>query len=126
MHRLINFGLLAAFLICYTNWGNNEVGFIAQIEYLIFRDSNAVTSAIQNPLLVLAFPGELLFFIGIFQPTNTKRLTLAGLILVGIPVLDILMTGVLSGTPKIFLSTIPFLALATFWFIRQRKLKEED
>ena len=124
MHRLINFGLLATFLICYTNWGHNEVGFIAQIEYFIFRDSSAVTSAIQNPLLVLAFPGELLFFIGIFQSTNTKRLTLAGLILVGIPVLQILVSGILSGEPKMFLSTIPFLAIAIFWFIRQRKLKE--
>ena len=126
MHRLINLGLLVAFLICYTNWGHNEVGFIAQIEYDIFKYSAAVTAAIQNPLLVLAFPGEILFFVGIFQSTNTKRLTLAGLILVGIPVLDILVTGIFNGQPLNSLSTIPFLAIAILWFIRQRKLKEED
>jgi hypothetical protein len=126
MHRLINFGLLITFLICYTNWGHNEVGFIAQIEFDIFKYSAAVTAAIQNPLLVLAFPGEILLFVGIFQSSNTKRLTLAGLILVGIPVLDILVTGVLNGEPLSSLSTIPFLAIAILWFVRQRKLKEED
>jgi hypothetical protein len=124
MHRLINLGLLITFLICYTNWGHNEAGFIAQIEYDIFRYSAAVTAAIQNPLLVLAFPGEILFFVGIFQSTDTKRLTLAGLILVGIPVLDILVTGILNGEPLNALSTIPFLAIGIFWFIRRQKLKD--
>jgi len=121
MNRFFNLGLLVTFLICYADWGHPAAGFIPQIEYSLFTDPRALTLFIQNPIWVLIIPGQLIFFFGIFVGIHSKRLTMAGLILLGITVLLIFGDGIMKGEPKVYLSTIPFLAIAITWLVRLGK-----
>jgi hypothetical protein len=123
MNRFFNLGLLVSFFICYANWGHP--GFIPEIEYSLFTDPHALTLFIQNPIWVLVIPGQFIFLAGIFVGIDSNRLTMAGLILIGVTVLLIFGNGIVSGNIKMILFAVPFLTIATIWLLKFRKKGKE-
>ena len=122
MLKAINIGILLAFLICYLEWPNNSM-FVFQIEFDVFFGDINKKDSFMHPAIGLPFIGELLLLITLFQKTPNRKLTIAGIILMGLLVLLLLLIGVLGLNFKMIASVVPFISLSTFYFIKGRQLK---
>jgi hypothetical protein len=122
MKRIINVCLFISFLFCYLEWGAGNSDFIFQMEYDVFAKSLQGTSVL-HPLIILPFLGQLILLFTIFQKIPNKKLTLISICLLGTLVLMILLVGMLALNLRIIGSTIPFIAVAIFWFLNQRRKK---
>ena len=116
--KIINLGLFLSFLICYLEWAGGNSGFIFQLEYSVFA-LNANQNTFTHPLILIPLIGQLLLLISVFYPN--KKLTLLGIILLSVLVLIILLVGILSLNIKIIASSLPFIAIATFFLVNYKK-----
>ena len=112
MQRLLNLGLLLAFLVCYLEWGQDQSSFLFQMEYSIFFEKKESIDTFTHPFIIIPFIGQLLIFYTLFQKKPNRKLTVIGLSLLSILVLLILLVGLLSLNIKIILSTITFLLIS--------------
>ena len=120
MTKPLAIAILAAFLVCYLEWGGGNSAFVAQVEYqVLFGKPEAQTFA--HPMIAIPFLGQLLVLYTLFQKTPSRRLASIGIVLMGVLVLLLTLIGVLSANAKILLSTVPFLALAVLHFVRSRR-----
>lgn len=123
LQRGIIVSITIGFLCCYLEWGKDQSEFIGKMEYDLIL-GNKLTSSIMHPLIFLPLAGQLLLLFTAFQKKPNTRLVLAGIVFVGILVILILLSGILSGNPKIIASTIPFLT-ASIWFTLSTRKKVE-
>jgi hypothetical protein len=82
---------------------------------------NKLTSSISHPLIFLPLAGQLLLLFTALQPQPNTRLVWISIALLGILVVMVLLSGILSGNPRIIVSTTPFLAAVFFFFFTTRK-----
>jgi heme A synthase len=113
-YRLLLLGIWISFLFCYLEWGQDNSGFMFQMEWTAFMEARKSLSAIVHPFILLPFLGQILVLIAIFQKRSRRRLVVAGVLLLSLLVLMILLVGILAFNLKIILSTVPFLLIAVY------------
>lgn len=123
MQRLINIGLILSLMICYMEWGKGSSIFIYQAEYELFLQKNRNTDNFTHPLILAPFLGQLLLVFTLFQKSPSRRLTLIGIILMGLLVFFISLSGWLSLNIKTIASTLPFIILTIIHFVYGRRNK---
>ncbi|MEI7801620.1 MAG: hypothetical protein WCI97_03125 [Bacteroidota bacterium] len=117
MLRLFNIGLLLTFSICYLEWPGHA-DYMLQLQIAVFT-SNDLIAAFTHPAIITPLIGELLILISLIRPN--KKLTLLGMILLGLIVLLFLAIGIMGVNFKIILFTLPYLLLSiSFLFLRKR------
>ncbi len=121
MNKLINAGLILSFSICYMEWGGNNASTIWQAEYEIFSKSKDLFSVLTHPVILSGLSGQLLLLYCVIAAPPVKKINIAGILLLGLVVLLILLAGILSMNAYMTGSTLPFLFLATLFFIRLKK-----
>lgn len=119
MTRLINIGLLVTSLLCYLEWGGGNSGFLFQMEYELFRQSD-LSHSFTHIMVLAPVAGQLLLLITLFQRSPGRRLTLWGIILLSVLILMIFLIGILGLNYKIFFSTVPFLGLVVVFFWKRK------
>lgn len=121
MKRLLNIALLVAFLICYLEWPPHNSMFIFQAEYEIFSKTKSLFDNLTHPIILTGLIAQLLLLIAALKNNFNKKFNTLGVVLLGIVVLFFLFVGILSANLKISISTLPFLAVATLYFVKFRK-----
>jgi hypothetical protein len=122
MQRIINVGLLISSLFCYLQWADQSA-FLFQAEYEVFFGANSSVQSFSHPLILLPIAGQLLLLFGVIKEQRNFRLTFIGMGMIGVLVLMVCFVGVISGSAKIFLSTLPFILISVFTIVRHKKLK---
>ena len=118
--RLINLALLITSLICYLEWGGGNSGFLFQMEYELFKQTD-LTHSLTHVMVLAPLVGQLLLLVTLFQKTPGRRLTAIGVGLLSVLILMIFLVGILGLNYKILLSTLPFI-ITSILFIKKRKL----
>ncbi|HLF64674.1 MAG TPA: hypothetical protein VI603_13010 [Saprospiraceae bacterium] len=121
MQRLIHLGLLITFLLCYLEWGQDNSGFLFQLEYSVISAGNKSLSSIVHPLILLPFAGQVILLIAVFLRNPNRRLVNVSILLLSVLVLVILLVGILVFELKIILSTLPFLMLSVYYIFFYKK-----
>jgi hypothetical protein len=119
--RLILACLLISFLFVYLEWGKDQSGFMFQMEYSIFMQNKNPLDAFSHPFVFIPLIGQLILLSALFREFPERRLTISGIVFLGVLVAMILFVGILSGNWKIILSTIPFIAFTTLCIIQLKK-----
>jgi len=125
MSRLIQPGLVLTFLICYVDFGHDGANFVGQLEYSLLKDIGGSFSSFQSPLFMLALIGQMLILFSMFSARSNKGLTITGLICLGIIVLLIFVSGLLTANLPVVLSTIPFIAVSAIYIVKRSPGKTE-
>lgn len=119
--RSINIGLFLSFFICYLEWGGGNSGFVFQMEYSVLTD-NATKETFTHPFIFIPLVGQLIMLFTVFQKDPNRKLSLIGLILMGVLVSMILLVGLLGLNIKIIASVTPFVVLSVLFFRRRHHL----
>jgi hypothetical protein len=123
MQRLTGVFLFCSFLICHLTWANHSA-FLFQLEYaLLFLEKKSAGNFLY-PVVLLPLIGQLLLLLSIFQRKPSHRLQMVAAALLGLLVLLILFTGMLSRQFMTALSTLPFIAAVILLFSRRRALRK--
>lgn len=125
MNKLALLCLFLSFHFCYLEWGGDNAAFLFQMEYQILFQQNNVADSMMHPAVLIPFVGLLLVLLALFQKQPDNRIVWAALLCMGLFVLLVLLIGILSGSPRIALSTMPFL-LSAIWCIRLLTLRKSD
>jgi hypothetical protein len=112
---------LLAFPFCYMEWGGGNSGFVYEAERQILFGQGDKADSFAHPLVLLPFLGQLLLLWALFQQKPNRRLVIVALCAMGLLVLVLLLVGILGRSPKIVLSTLPFLAAAGWWLRESRR-----
>lgn len=119
MQKILTIALLFSFLIGYLEWADRSA-FIFQVAYdILFSKGKA--GSFSHPLVLAPFIGQLLLLISLFMKQPPRWLVITGIVLQGIMMFFILLTGILSLNIKIIASTLPFILLAVMRFPKKRK-----
>lgn len=116
---LLNLGLIAGFLCCYTEWGQNRSMFVAGAVYEILIVQGHFWQNLTHPVILAGLSGLLILLYCAFSKKTRYWLNVSGIILLGIVVLLFLLAGLMVLNAKTILSTLPYLTL-TFFFFRTR------
>lgn len=120
MLRLINISLLLSFSVCYLEWPNNS-DFMFQLQYAVFASDDFI-GAFTHPAVIAPLLGQIFILISLFKRKPDKRLTLNGMILLGLLVLLFLAIGLMNFNLKIILSTIPFFLTSAYFLYKRKSL----
>ncbi len=115
--RLILVCLIITPLFCYLEWGGGQSSFLYEIEWKLITLKTGDGGTLTHPLVFLPMAGQLLLIINLFRQKPSRKLGIAGILLIAPLVLMILLSGAFSVNARILLSVIPFLA-ASIWFWR--------
>jgi hypothetical protein len=126
MIRLLKIALFVTFLICYLDFGHDGSGFVGQIEYLIIKNLNVDISSLQNPLFILAFIGQILILISVFNSNHSNGLIFLGIKLLGVIVLLILIFGIFLLSIKMIVSTIPFICVVILYILKAKSKRRGE
>lgn len=121
-NRLINFGLVIAFFLCYMEWGGGNSSFIFQAEHQILTRSEGWRSNFTHPIILAGLIGQLLLLYCAIRGNASKKLNWLGILILAPVVLIIFLAGALSMNWKMLLSVLPFIGLVIlFWRNNRRK-----
>lgn len=121
--RLINILLLIGLSICYLEWGKDNSGFLLQMGYGIFTNSHRNARTFTHPFVLLPLAGQLMLLCNSCLPRPRKWLTIAGILLPGLLVLMVLLAGILSKNPKIIASTLLFIGMTVYFFVKRKSIR---
>jgi len=121
-NRLINFGLVIAFFLCYMEWGGGNSSFIFQAEHQILIRSEGWRSNLTHPIILAGLIGQIILLYCAVWNKGGKKLNWLGILILSPVVFIILLAGALSLNWKMLLSVLPFIVLAIlFWRNNRRK-----
>lgn len=122
IQKLLNGGLLISSLFCYLEWAK-ESAFLFQIESDLFFNAKEKAIAFAHPVILIPMIGQILLLITLFSKTFPVKLTVAGLLLIGLLVLLIFIIGIMAANFRIAISTLPFIILANLTIFHLKKTK---
>lgn len=99
--------------------------FVFQIQWDIFFGDSVKKENFVHPAIALPFIGQLLLLITLFQKEPSRKLTIIGIILMGLLTILLLLIGILGMNFKMILSVLPFIGLSIFYLIKVRKRKTD-
>jgi hypothetical protein len=121
--RLVNILLLAGLSICYLEWGKGNSGLLIGIEYELFVQSGRDVRTFTHPFILLPLIGQVLLLVNCCLPQPRKWLTITGIVLPGALVLMVLLVGILAKNPKIIVSTLLFIGVSVYFFVKRKSVK---
>lgn len=122
MQRIAVIVLIITSLLPYLEWGNQSA-FLFQMEYeILFSGKHGIENLV-HPAIVLPLAGQVLLLISVFQKAPKIALVIPGIVLLGILILLVLLTGILSKNPRIQVSTLPFFACTGWYFLKAGRSK---
>lgn len=111
-HKLALLATLLAFQVIYLEWSGGHSAFVYEVHWQVFFGSADKADSFAHPLVLLPFLGEVILLLAVFLPKMPPRLVYAGLVALGVLAGLVLVVGLLSRSPRIALSTLPFFAAA--------------
>ncbi len=120
MKKWFSLGLLLTSLICYLQWGGDNSGFLfnSNLDYFVMPLQGK--GSFLHPLIILPMLGQVLFIITLFQKDPSRKLIIAGMVLLGLLVGMILLAGIVGPNFTILVSTLPFFFVSGYFLFRQR------
>jgi hypothetical protein len=120
MRFVLNIALLAAFSLCYMEWGGNNSACIAQIEFdVLFRKTTNWQSLLSHPITLMGLLGQLGILISSFRIPKQNLIHIICSIMLSLVVALILLAALLSANIKMIASTAPFILLLLFYYLRK-------
>jgi hypothetical protein len=92
------------------------------VELELFKTDD-IAYTFTHVMVLAPLLGQLLLVFTLFQNVPGRRITLIGIVLLSVLVLLIFLIGILGLNYKIFLSTLPFLISAVFFFVKRKSYK---
>jgi hypothetical protein len=120
--KILNLLLIVTSLFGYLEWGKDNQMFLFQGEYEIISKLFSDPGSVIHPFTVLPLVGQLLLLFTLFQREPGKGLTFAGVACIGLLLGFMFVIGILSGSIKILVSTLPFI-FTSFIVIRRARKK---
>jgi len=115
-HRLLGFGLLLAFSLCYMEWGPDQSAFVFEAQYQIFTGPAGGIDTFTHPIVVGALIGQVLLLVYALKSMPRPLIAWVGVVILSPVVLLILIGNMLSGNMRPVVSVLPFMALtAVLW-----------
>ena len=122
--KLINILLICTSLLGYLEWGGNNSMFLYQAIGEVFKKNFIDPTSVLHPFIVLPLTGLMILLFTLLQKRPARIWTYIGIGCIGILLILMFVIGILSLNYKIILSTMPFLAVATYAIFRNRKKME--
>lgn len=119
--RICIFGLMLSFSAIYLEWGGGNHCFIFQLQQKILTEPRQFIANFTHPIILAGFVGQVFLFLSLFVQKQQFRMVAYGLILLGIPVFLIVLSGILSANFRIFGSCLPFLLFAYLSLYRLKR-----
>lgn len=110
--RLIIAGLIITSALGYLEYGTGQSTFLLTAELDILRKLFTDPKSVLHPLILLPLFGQMLLLLAMIKPLSSKKLRYSGIGCIAILHLFIFVIGIMSMKWKVFLSVVPFLALA--------------
>lgn len=124
-NTLLNLGLIAGFLCCYTEWGQSRSMFVAGAIYEILVVQGHFWQNLTHPIILAGLTGLLILLYCAFSKKARYWLNVIGIVLLGIVVLLFLLAGLLAMNPKTIVSTLPYLILIYLFFRTRHQTKKQ-
>ena len=106
--------LFISSLFVYLSWGPCNEAFLGQIEIDVFKKLLSDPVAALHPFTMIPLAGQLLLLLTMFQSEPNKFLIKLGIYSLLLLIGFIFIIGLISMKWKVFLSTIPFIAIAIY------------
>lgn len=120
--KILNFLVIMTSLIGYLEWGNGEFhSFLFQAEGEVFSKLFTEPSAIIHPFILIPLGGQVMLLLSLFLKGQTRFLTYAGIMSIGVLLLMIFLIGILSSQYIMLASTLPFFVTSVMSFKYHRK-----
>jgi hypothetical protein len=119
--KVLNFLLIITSLFGYLEWGGNNQMFLFQAEAEIVSKLFTDPVSVMHPFIVLPVAGQALLVVTLFQQHPNKVLTYIAIGSLGLLLLFIFVTGLISLNFKTVGSTIPFIVVAVVAIRHYRK-----
>lgn len=119
--RILNILLILTSLFGYLEWGGNNHLFLYQAELDIVIKLINDPSSVMHPFILLPLIGQIILIATIFQQKPNKVLTYTGIGCLAILLVFMFIIGTLSINFKIILSSVPFITIAFYTIIYNRK-----
>lgn len=104
---LFNLLLVLSFFCCYMEWGQGNAAFVFQTIPQIFKSHDWVEN-LTHPIVLAGIVGVIVLLVAPFLPVKYKWMQMAGIILPGLVVFVIFLSGILFMHLKTVLSCLPF------------------
>ncbi|MBX7186799.1 MAG: hypothetical protein K1Y01_16780 [Vicinamibacteria bacterium] len=118
--KALNLSLVLSSLVGYLEWGKSESTFLFQAEAGMFDKALQHPESLIHPFTLLPLLGQAALLATLFQKEAGKRLTYLGIAGLGLLLGFMFVVGLISLNPRILVSTLPFLILATVTIRRHR------
>jgi len=115
------FGLIAASLFGRLEWGAGQKMFLFEGEWDILKRLFTDPRSVAHPFIVLPLLGQALLLIALFQRSPKSWLIYSGMGALTVLLGFMTFIGIISLNWRIFVSTLPFLALCAVAVIELRK-----
>lgn len=122
--KLLNALLLICFSFCYLEWPGNNSSFFYELELTMIRKEGDLLNTLTHPLIFTGIVSQLILLFCIVYPKPLNKLNGIAILALSLLVLFILLVGLLAMNFKIIASVIPFLVLASYYFIKIKPFRK--
>lgn len=104
--------LIPAFLLCYMEWGGGQSGFVWDVFIKVLTEKEKLRDNLMHPVILSGLLGMLAMLYCGIAAHSPRKVQLITLLLPGIVVLLILLSGLLSQNVKMVLSAFPYITIS--------------
>lgn len=122
--KLLNILLIISSLVGYLEWGTDNKSFLFEGEYEVLSNLFTNPEKAIHPFTIIPLLGQILLMITLFQKETNKILTYIGVACLGLLLGFMFFIGITSLNFKILISTLPFLATASYTIFYLRKQRQ--
>ena len=119
--KILNVLLILTSLVGYLEWGGNNQLLLYQAELDIALKLINDPASVMHPFVLLPIIGQIILVLVLFQKKPNRTLTYVGIGCLGILLAFMFIIGIMSLNFKILLSSIPFITVAIYTIIYNRK-----
>lgn len=119
--KIILLLLLISSLMGYLAWGTDQKAFLFQLEAELLRKMFSSPKEVVHPFVILPFIGQIILLSSLLAKKTPKWFVVTGILCLGILLLMVLLTGILSGNMKVILCALPYCFFSILFFLRKEK-----
>lgn len=108
--------------MCYMEWGGGQSGFVWDVLIKVFTDKEKLRDNLLHPVILSGLIGMLAMLYCGLTAKAPRKVQLLTVLLPGLVVLLILLSGLLSRNVKMVLSVLPYISISLL-IIRSGKPK---
>lgn len=121
MKRSLYILLLVFFSLAYMEWGGEHHSLVFEVQKKVFTEPEHLIANLTHPVILVGFAGQLVLLLAFFSRGLRSGWIATAIILLGIPIALILLSGAMARNIKVIGSTVPFLGLATWLLLDLRR-----